>query len=328
VKIAGLIFSFGLAWVTYRFVERPVRRAPRSISIWLILAMAAIATLGLLSKRSILEPRSTSTELVQILKARDDWLSPPEASQPLVFEGQTFWRDGDDKKTALFIGDSNAEQYFPRVNELIKNGRARVSSAFAFFGGCLPIPNVVNRNVPVCADLISKAFAFAKTSDVATVVVAAQWFYIASEPYDFVSAGTTLGLTEDPRREAAFASLRDELIELRRLGKRTIVILNIPVGAAFAPTSRIVRTSGEVKLLPPPRVLANDVLQPYGKIEDQLKKAATESGAEIIDPFKFLCASGECQTSDQAGMPIYKDGVHLKASFVRDHATFIDEVLQ
>jgi peptidoglycan/LPS O-acetylase OafA/YrhL len=328
-KITGLAISLGMAWATYRFLEIPVRRAPKSVCIWLIGAMVAVGAVGLLSKRSTIEPWSASAALDNILAAQSDWMSPPVSSKPFAFKGQTFWRDGTAEQTTLFIGDSNVEQYFARTHELIDSGSANLSTTFAFLGGCIPIPKLINEKVPACEDLVSRAFTFAKTDEVRTVVVAALWTLITVERrYDFILDQKTYPLTETAGRDAAFASLRDNLRELRRLGKRTVVILNIPVGTEFRPKDRIIRSFGGVTVTPPLAVPAIKISNRFAEITDRLISAAKESGSEIIDPFDYLCISGYCPSSDDDGLPLYKDGEHLRASFVRQHASFIDPLLR
>ena len=329
IRIAGIAISAAMAWATYRFVEMPVRRAPKSICIWLIGALVAVGVAGLLSKWSLIQPRSASAELDNVLTAETDWTSPPISSKPFTFHDQTFWRDGTAKKTALFIGDSNVEQYFARTHELVGSDNAQLSTTFAFLGGCLPIPNLINQKVPVCERLISRAFAFAKADDVRTVVVAGLWSQIAADRrYNIVSGGKSYPLAETAGRDAAFTSLRDALIELRRLGKRTIIILNIPVGPEFNPKSRIIRSFDGVIVTSPLAVPAIEISNRFAEITGRLIKAAKKSDSEIIDPFASLCTAGYCPSANEDGVPIYKDGEHLRASYVRDHATFIDKSIR
>jgi len=163
---------------------------------------------------------------------------------------------------------------------------------------------------------------------VRTVVVAAQWFYSeAPDRYHLRRNGRSLALSEPDGRQAAFDSLRDQLAELRKLGKRTVVVMNIPVGREFAPIARIERRLGGIRLLPPPQPTLDDVMKPHAAVLEQLTRIARESGSEIIDPARYLCTP-RCTSANEAGAPIYKDSVHLRSAFVRDHASFIDDILR
>lgn len=327
-RIAGVLVSFALAWATYRIVERPVRRSPNSTAIWLLLAIVAIGAIGLAAKRSIILPRSYSPELLDILDAKADWLSPYEAAPPISYNGATFWKDGSNQEEALIIGDSNAEQYFVRMQELVRSGRANLSPVFAIKGACLPIPGVAPDETPSCEDYILRAFEYARTANVRTVAVAAQWLYAENpDRYHLRSNEGPLALSGPKGRAAAFDRLRDQLLELRKLGKRTIVISSIPAGDAFAPAARIERTFYGVHLLPARQPTRQEAMAPQAEVLAQLARAARESGSELIDPARYLCTP-RCVSASENGAPIYKDSTHFRASYTREHATFIDDILR
>jgi hypothetical protein len=48
----------------------------------------------------------------------------------------------------------------------------------------------------------------------------------------------------------------------------------------------------------------------------------------VVDPYEFLRTADTCSAVQPNGDFIYKDSDHLSASFVRDHAEFIDRVLE
>jgi hypothetical protein len=60
---------------------------------------------------------------------------------------------------------------------------------------------------------------------------------------------------------------------------------------------------------------------------NRLRRIAARTGAVVIDPVEHLCDSVQCRVVDVEGRPIYKDDNHLRSSFVRDRATFMDVVL-
>lgn len=327
VRIGGILVSFALAWATYRIVERPIRRSPSSTAIWLLLAIITIGAIGLAAKRSIILARSHSPELLDILAAKADWLSPSEAGTAVTYDGATFWKDGSNREEALIIGDSNAEQYFVRTHELVRTGRAGLSPVFAASGACLPIPSVAPTETPSCEDFILKAFEYAKAANVRTVAVAAQWIYAQSpDRFHLRTDDRLLALSGSQGRTAAFDKLRDQLLELRKLGKRTIVISSIPAGDEFAPAARIERTFAGIHLVPARQPTRQEAMAPQVEVLDQLARAARESGSEMIDPALYLCAP-RCISADENGAPIYKDSTHFRASFTREHATFIDDIL-
>lgn len=329
IRAVGVAISIALAWVTYRFVELPIRRSGKATAIALVAVMIVVATTGWLAKHSVLPPRANSAELHEILRAPADWLSPPGTSFALPFENQTFWKLGTSNELALIIGDSNAEMYFPRAQKLASIGASRLSPVFAFYPACIPIPDVASIQVPKCTEFIAAAFRFAKRPEIKTVVVAAQWF-LADAPGRtyFPRAGKPEVLGAEPGRREAFDSLRDRLIELRELGKRTIVIATIPVGFEFDPKARVNRSILEgVKIVPAQSIDIRVLLNRHPLTDRALRRAASESKSELIDPANFLC-NPHCSNSDEGGLPIYKDSDHLRASYVRQNASFFDQVLR
>jgi hypothetical protein len=58
-----------------------------------------------------------------------------------------------------------------------------------------------------------------------------------------------------------------------------------------------------------------------------ISKIAKEAGAKVIDPDELLIKNGKVKITTQNGSFIYKDRDHLRASYVRKHASFIDKTI-
>jgi len=65
----------------------------------------------------------------------------------------------------------------------------------------------------------------------------------------------------------------------------------------------------------------------YGKIRYDLTEIANSQKIKLIDPVDSLCDVGYCKSIDANNKPIYKDAAHLRATFVRDNAFYIDETI-
>ena len=63
-----------------------------------------------------------------------------------------------------------------------------------------------------------------------------------------------------------------------------------------------------------------------GQLIDQIKDVANKVGANVIDPMDYLSKDGVCFRFFE-GLPIYRDDSPLRASFVRDHANYLDETI-
>ena len=310
-RIASIAIASMIAAATFCFVERRIRRANHSFSVILVGMMALVGGIGLFASVGILQAASSSPALDNITAALDDYVHPVKVAAPVPFEGQTFWKTGSGRELIVFLGDSNAEQYFTRVRDLAnKTGQSVV---FATNGGCPPILSFRSKDVPRCNAFTPAAFHFAELSPAKTVVIAAQWFGYFSKASD---------VTE---RLGFYASIRQEVADLRSRGKAVFIVLNIPVGAAFSPTSNVMRHLFFIQLhgSGPVSDLVNVDLKP---VSDGLKKIARETNSISIDPSEFLCSNHFCLTTDRSGHPAYMDGYHLRAEFVRNSATFIDKV--
>jgi hypothetical protein len=65
-----------------------------------------------------------------------------------------------------------------------------------------------------------------------------------------------------------------------------------------------------------------------GKISDKIQRTAEAAGARMIKPLDYLCDSEFCPIADQDGHLIYFNYDHLRMSYVRDHATYIDQIFR
>ena len=63
-----------------------------------------------------------------------------------------------------------------------------------------------------------------------------------------------------------------------------------------------------------------------GKISDKIQRAAEAAGARVIKPLDYLCDSEFCPIADKDGHLMYYNYGHLRQSYVRDHATYIDQI--
>ena len=63
-----------------------------------------------------------------------------------------------------------------------------------------------------------------------------------------------------------------------------------------------------------------------GKIDDKIQYAAEAAGARVIKPLNYLCDDEFCPIADKDGHLMYFNYGHLRQSYVRDHATYIDQI--
>src|SRR5262249_24523251 len=119
VRIVAVIVAFLLAWLTYRILEKPIRTMPNRAALALTPALGIVACLGLAVFARQLHARSEKYGFENIIKAETGgWGFPGPALKAVhTATGYHYERGGGSHKI-LFIGDSHAEQYYPRIDQL------------------------------------------------------------------------------------------------------------------------------------------------------------------------------------------------------------------
>jgi hypothetical protein len=77
-----------------------------------------------------------------------------------------------------------------------------------------------------------------------------------------------------------------------------------------------------------PRVEREEIDAAVSSITSRLTMIASDTGARVLNPTACLCQDNACSTVDADGIPVYRDGGHMRPSFVRNHAGFLDFILK
>jgi hypothetical protein len=270
--------------------------------------------MGLLA---ILPTRATifeGPEIAEIVRAQNDWVHVD--SVDLLKPG---------KHATLFLGDSYMQQYYPRIERMAH--RSPRGILLRTLPGCAPLQGVDRISIH-CSTFVDEAFARAAKPDVDRIVIAASWF-------GFFNRGDYYALDDSRRRslnalqtDRAFQRLISTLNRLRASGKRVAIVLSHPSDKASGPEARIARSGLDWRVLPPHAIDLAQFQATTATAQNRLRRVAQESGAEIIDPSNYLCSAGKCPTTSSSGIPYYSDGTHLRASYVRDHLTYLDKWME
>jgi len=324
-RIVGgsVALSLALAIATYRCVEQPFRHARSPLALPILAGGAVCMGLsGLAIMHSHGPSRLSEPYIVSASTAVGDWNWPGRLERDASVADVKVYRRGNGPGTVVFVGDSHAQQYWPRVEALADAaGASAPPIEFVTRGGCAPISGLDYRKKPDCSALMPRAQVIASSVDVTTVVISAAWnIYFTSDTMEMRGFGRIDGQT--PGRDAAIQQLTEEMRRLVEIGKAVYLVLGSPIG--LSPVAGLNRSlSGEV-VYKPARIARDRIDKKLAPIREALLKAATDAGAYVIDPMEHLCGPISCDGTDKAGVPIYRDLHHLRASFVREHATFID----
>lgn len=336
--IAIVALSFVLAILTYHLIEKPIRFGARKRRSALILlgSLAAVGLVGFAAQNGIIAPRIDGANVAKLDSATRDWTYPGEGG--IDSDGRLIVHTipGDKSSKIIFLGDSHGEQYWPRMVELARlAGGTQPEIDFVTYGGCTPFPNAERngldwqRNAFRCHEYHEKAMQIAAGKSVVGVVYSFWW------EANFNSDRYLLG-TPDKRQLRStgadsllvFNALVEEISKLLSAGKKVYIVLSNPQSVAYRPTSllpgRLPSGSTEKIQTSIPRREHEDFA---AFTNAHLREVAAETGAIIITPADYLCGKTECATVGSNGEPIYKDSNHMRASFARQHATFIDRVI-
>ncbi len=328
----GLVgLSLLLAWLTYRLVEIPLRYGnPNRLKVpALVGAMALAGCLGGICFRFDGFPQRFPNAHADDRKMAD-WDYPSREMKSAVLADVPVYVVGGSGKQTLFFGDSNIEQYGPRIAGLLAHNRGSERGAiFLTQGGAIPIDGI--RRSDNHQTNVDNFLRIAAGENIDRVVIGAAWsLYFNADKADlglsgpivprYFADGISLEQAEGQRR--ATDRLEKMVTQLVHQGKVVYLLAGIPGGREFAAQTRAAprkivledaRLSDQLTGIPRAQVdrrleVANNVLT----------EVAAKTGATLIKPVEYLC------TRDVCPVQFHKDAGHLRASFARHHLTYLD----
>lgn len=327
VRVGAVTLAVALATATYLLVERPLRHARgRAVPAGLLATTLAFLALGLATYRGMPAPRLDAPEYADIAAAAGDWHYPNGLKRVVTPSGLRLHVAGSGADKVLFFGDSNMEQYWPRIEALTRAAPERRTVVFATVGGCPPIPGVIRMDNVNCPSFAERVAEYARDPSIKTVVMAAAWRgYFASKGLSIDGEAPRMVAPGSAEWERIFERFAAMIRDMRGRGQDVWIVFQIPPGRA--PASWLQRSldgsvSFTVRDVPRSRAEAN-----WAPIREELIRIAKANGVGIIDPMDWLCDDSRCRTRSSDGKLVYRDGSHLRAQYVREHVTEIDATI-
>jgi peptidoglycan/LPS O-acetylase OafA/YrhL len=326
LTLALIALSFGLAVLSWRYVELPFRR-PQQISRQTIFRFGAIATATSLAVTGLLFavhglPQRFTPDTRRIFAEADD-IEPRRhecfnRSASDVQSGN-ICAIGDPraaKATFILWGDSHGDALLPAVDAAA--ARAGRKGLFVAHGRCPPLLQLSLSDEPTsrCAELNDAVLKLAQRNEIRTLILVARWAY-----YD---QGTGYGpdATEERRlidldpppvpdgsQHAEFARLLERTVRtLRSAGYRVIIVAPVPepgidVPEALARDASFGLHDSQALPIAAYRTRAGFVLRDLASVH-------RDYGIAIVDPAQVLCSSRQCAVM-RDGKPLYVDHHHL-----------------
>lgn len=329
--LAAITVATGLAALSWKFIETPIRRARFTGQGKPLVAGGLMASLAFLIFGGWLAisggapdrfaPAVVAADRAQILPA-----IPPSCFGPASDNKGCPTRDYD----ILLWGDSHAGHYLPAIEELARAHGLKVQLQSA--GGCPPLPGLVPVAVPSrtaaaeghhiqfereCPAINAQVLnELERNPHVKAVALAAAW--------TFWGEGTDLGTGErrylmknqDDGARSTTATrqlMRNALDEtIRRLearGIRVMLLGQVPDNPQSPPLC-MARSYRRHEPVTGCARSAHDALQRLAWSRSWLAGAARSHGAYLFDPARLICLSSRCAIADN-GTPLYRDGDHL-----------------
>ena len=263
-----------------------------------------------------------SLDSEKISQAIDDWNYPTKNMKKIVSDEQIFYTLGPAPHRILFVGDSNAWQYAPRVDQLVSSGQSKKSAIFTAVGGC-PFPDVGRSECEV--NLINETIQYAcERFEVQTVVIAALWAKYRLTAFSYYGLGKKRSLTDSGVLNLIIIGFENFISKLIAQGKKVYLVTSIPCGKNYDPTHLTGRTFFGQWHLKLSHAARSDWDKANAQSTQILNRIAQRTGAILIHPEDFFCNTKVCRTYHIDGTPIYKDKHHLRATYVANHVTFLD----
>ena len=325
--VAVVAVTFIFSFLTYKYVELPLRHSPKTTAVVsaLCVAMLICGIVGYVMFLDRFPTRAAPAIVKDFVRATtEDWL-PGTHGTSWTRSSDRFITLGAGSRSVLYIGDSNMQQYYPRIAKVLadhpRNGHGAV---FAVRDWCAPVESDIPSSYatsPECRAFVQSAFTYAKAPSVDTVVISACWrcYFVTFDDLEGRSGEIA------PGADAALDGLQREIESLVLAGKRVYVVLGIPVGADLDPRAmihRIIVPPGfRVVISSPKRSELAAAVEP---VRSKLVRIAQATGAGVIDPMQSLCDVTTCSPVSRKGEPVYHDWFNLSPSYVRENVRFLD----
>jgi peptidoglycan/LPS O-acetylase OafA/YrhL len=317
IRIAAVVISVVLAWLTYKIVERPFRYGgyQKSKVTILIFSMIAVGSLGLLTYERDgfpfrLKSMHDVNEMISNPLPFVDGFSCGELA-PELSELKTRCKLSKDKEPSiLFVGDSHANHYRNAVWDNFSNDSVMIINV----PSCLPFSND-DFLTGECEDNYYSVLEYLKRNQsVKTVVLSGYWEYLMSG--GFGESGENWRVAKEPTNEniESFKDNAGHFISSVISAEKDVLLLkdvpNFDFNIERCFDNRPFRiTSGRIiDDCSIDEAVFLTRLAPYDAVIEDLLN--TFPSVDTYNPRKLFCKEGRCMASD-GHLPYYYNSDHV-----------------
>lgn len=339
MAMALVAASFLLAWVTYRFIEYPVRfgahRRRRTQIVAASVAVLGACGLALWTKNGFPErfPPLPGIDIQKIGDAKLDAEFKPTKGMEVSNHGWTLVTHlGHGERKVALSGDSLLFHYGPRVQQLADEGQLVANTYFVTGPRCPPVPGVIQRDkFAGCASLPGILADLVQREKVQSVVLGAAWSGYSEEGMMIEREGRRLPLNTKVGMDGFYANLEDYVRLLQGQGAKVYLVLGMPFHHRLNPGNMVARSLTGFRITPDieKAIPITELQATRAIVNAKLRSVGEHTGATLLDPLPDICGSGDgCSSFFGAGEPKFSDNVHLRPVFVRQHLRFLDSLLK
>ena len=299
----AVLASVALAWLTYYFVEKPIRGGAHN-RLKIMMLAACVACLGV-AGWVIFQNKGFPARTAAQVNGINTWDNLTFA-RPCSFITQGPNQDDwcnmgnapDKSPTTLLIGDSVGNNFAPMLQAFAEQN---AGSGFVFRqmgrGLCNGFPEIAYEN---CQELVKATHAYIqKTPSIDTIILAANW-PLYFDGFERVASTPVSGA----QFKAAFEKY---IAYYQGLGKRVIVFYTPPLGTSpRACLTRPLRLSDKSNC----NLALKDARLNEGAYRAYFEPYLRSKNVETFDPFNYMCDSQTCRITDGARI-YYVDHEHF-----------------
>jgi peptidoglycan/LPS O-acetylase OafA/YrhL len=334
-----IALSFVLASLTYHFVELPIQKKAKASEnrIYPLCLLVALLCVGALAAKTYyldgLKHRF-EFDISKIEEALSDWkaFNDPDRHNIKLLPNIGVISNTEDAPEILFVGDSFAVQYFPKVMYLTREGRAK-NVAFLTEQGCFPIKGFRSNSAP-CGSFSENATAVLEhNKSIKTVVVALAWNRLC----DVKTKGFGIDVDGDIQNIATGEygktcyEMFAELIDILSAKHTVYVVASQPSGPQFDPSSALYSKEGARRF--PVWQGSNHPVDGFAlssefkQFESDFAKMIETTNARVIWTSEFICPAGICYPFTPDGNPKYHDAGHFRSTYVISDFEALEKII-
>lgn len=323
IYIALALLSFLLAYISWRYVEKPFRVKGiydrRAIFTFSVVTSIVFVSVGLIGHVTNGFQNRANSDVIELASPNIGRLDVCAEDIKRISGATCLIGSPEVPPTIVLIGDSHSTRLTKSLDEILRtNNKAMLIFAQSW---CAPLIDFGTDNPnkrPFCRDYMNEAFKFVKNdSTLKTVILAAEWanYTTGRRSGDKSTSYYNDSLSKEKSRhenELAFArSLKRTGDLLSAAGKSTVLITSVPEYELDLPKALAkFRFLGVRELDEKYRIDLPKYSERNKEVAAAFDIASITSWAIIVDSYSALCGKKYCRYTD-GNRALYQDGNHL-----------------